>query len=207
MDQRRDPQPDRALQGDRDPRGRRRGHGPRLQARAGKNQLEEAQKIYWIQQAIFEAILKATGGNAEVLTEPQFSREKPVDGQIYQTTRARIELSCSFRDLPKIVRKLLAQPICIRVSDLELTKAPFQINNTELRLNVDGMGSTFTDDYYSSELDDASLFPGEAKLEEILPEPAVKLTLSLEVFDFEPPAPEPAEDEGAGEDASDEGEE
>lgn len=182
----------------------------------GDNELRKSQKIYWIQEAILEAIQTATDPKqasdpatapppATLVGPPQFNELRGEEGSLYDVIEVRLELSCSFRHLPRLVRELLAREISMEVTKLEVRKAPFRIERPELGLLVDGMGETFTEDQYTATLPEGTKFLGEDKLESYIPEPHVRVGLTLAVFDFKPPPPPPAE-EGEGEgDMMDEG--
>lgn len=171
----------------------------------GANELRKSQKIYWIQEAILEAIRAATEPALATLTgPPQFTERRGEEGSLYDVVEVRLELSCSFRQLPRLVRELLAREISMEVTKLELRKAPFRFERPELGLLVDGMGETFTEDQYTGTLPEGVQFAGEDKLESYIPEPNVRVSLTIDVFDFKPPPAPPAE-EGEGEDVMDEG--
>lgn len=176
------------------------------------NQLRTYQKRYWIQEACLDAL--KTAGAGPLLARFEFPVEVATEGKPYKLIPARFSFTCSFRNVAKVVRELVAREIPMRVTQLEVEKTDFggpgsPYDQPAIKLQVP-RDIVFRQDAYTGQLDDAADFKGEERLEEYLPEPPVKVSITVEVLDFDvtepaPPPPPEGEGEGEGEDTEGEG--
>lgn len=166
------------------------------------NQRRRYQKRYWILKAVLTALKQ--GGKTltpKLQGIPSFVDGGKVGGSteegkakpLYTTSTVQVELICSFRDLPVMVREILAQDIPMQVVGIDVSKASFRFDkpwkrNTNEAPLVDGSGKVFEDFYYTAELAKKEDFKRD--LEKYIPEPAIKVSLKVEVLDFEVKAEE-----------------
>lgn len=188
------------------------------------NELRRAQKRFWVQQAILDAITKAQEGNQGLPIRMQQKLDFPPPPSAQpgeqNTTRpydpipARVTLVCPFPRVPLLVRELLAQKIPMRVTSLRVDKEPFayessdprftHYDQTKPRFGVDGREYVFQGDAFPVTLSAPEHYGNQEKW---LPEPRVKVELMIEAYDFnkiEAPAA-PAEGGEGGEGGSEEG--
>jgi hypothetical protein len=183
-----------------------------------RDRMRRDQKRFWAQKYILEGIkrgakhkimLVETPVAARLLSAMQFvntavdARQKDKPKPLVGTFRATTEFLCSFRDVGTIVREILAQPIPMQILTLEVNKHGFRIEQGTL--TVDGSEKVFLEDNFRVKLKDFSEFKGEKKLEEYIPEPAVRVLLEVEILDFDLPAKaKKAPTEGGEDDMGDE---
>lgn len=177
-------------------------------------------KRYWAQKYLLTAI--KTGGQHGVvapgseervparlqdrilITEPRTRDSGGKEKPLVETFRVNLKFLCSFRDVSRILREVVVQPVPMRIQAFEVTKAPFRIEDRSINLLIDGSEKYFAENHTQillKKIDDD--FKGEDKLEEYVPEPPVLMTLEVDVLDFNPPEPKPAapaEGEGDPED-------
>ena len=185
-----------------------------------QNKMRQAQKRYWAQKYLLEAIVGGAEHKIELVrgtkiparlqdrilvSEPRTSNDsggKDKPKPLVTTFKVNLKLLCSFRDLSKILRGIVAQPIPMRVQAFEVNKTAFRVEDRDISLLVDGSERVFSEDHTQILVDDVQAdFKGEDKLEDYVPEPPVLLTLEVEVLDLNPPAPKVIEEEAPAEEA------
>jgi hypothetical protein len=172
-----------------------------------KDQLKLFQKRYWIQTALFDSLVKgseagkAHGNGAKIVQAVRFTEASKMDGPsgILERHDVSLVFTCSARDVPTILEKILAQKIPIQVRALRMQKEAFVYETQDTAIHVDGRSGYFADVYYTGELKDHEAYQGDDKQESYIPEPPIRVTLDLQVLDFDiktpkPPA-KPAEDD------------
>jgi hypothetical protein len=191
------------------------GGAPRVYSQEPpSNQLHLWQKRFWVQKYVLQAIQEATQPTADaggplgrVEETIRFGGDMPRRGEeeggseVVERIGAAISLRCRFSDVPKVVERILAQPITFQILRVEVSKVDFMVEKSEYDLRVDGRDTTFSDPYYTGELENHEAFePHKENLDHFLPEPSIKLSLELEVLDFKVElTPEPSEEGGEGE--------
>jgi hypothetical protein len=174
-----------------------------------KDQLRLFQKRFWIQKHLLDSLVKgseagkANGSGAKIVqavrfTESNIRTSEPGPKEVVRHD-VNVVFTCSARDLPVIVEKILAQPISTQIRSLHMEKEPFVYDDPDTSIHVDGRSGYFADVYYTGELRDHDAFKGDDKQEAYIPEPPVRVTLDYQVLDFDiaKPPPPPAEDEDA----------
>lgn len=174
-----------------------------------RNKMRFAQKRFWAQKYLLTAIKQGAEHKIELIkgtriparlqeriqvTEPRTTSDGGKDKAPPLVTSFRVTLRflCSFRDLSKIIREVVAQPIPMQIHAFEVSKAPFRIEDREINLLIDGSEKYFAEHHTQILLDEvAAQFKGEDKLEEYVPEPPVSVALEVDVLDFNPPKPKP----------------
>ncbi|RMG19024.1 MAG: hypothetical protein D6731_00725 [Planctomycetota bacterium] len=181
-----------------------------------KRQVRLFQKRFWVQKFLLQALREATaeskkaGREGAKIQEPVRFSELPVGipaaggkekKPLVEPIGASLSFTCLFRDVPKVVERLLAQPVAMRVLSLKVAKAPFLIEKSDINLRVDGRDATFGEAYYTAEFQTHDDFKGEDHLDEYLPEPPISVTIEVEALDFnvKKPAEKPAEEESSSE--------
>jgi hypothetical protein len=118
----------------------------------------------------------------------------------------------SFRDVPKLVREILARPIVFRITKIDVELREFSYDRSQAfpgpppcRINDTGAKKYFDQFYYGIVFprNAANQVPAnDAAEEDFIPEPPVKVEIAVDAFDFDmnvidPPAaaapPPPAE--------------
>jgi hypothetical protein len=167
------------------------------------------QKKFWVQAAILKALkdggaerLLATVEFPPIVPGPPPAPNAPPKVVYTAPIPARVIVSASFRDIPKIVRELLAQDIVLKVTRIKAELLPFSITNKDLNLYVNPEPHPI----YSDTTYTASQGTPDADQEKVLPEPKIKLTLEVEAVDIDmdqihkldepPPAPAAPVDPG-----------
>lgn len=166
------------------------------------------QKRYWVQQACLEALKQ--GGASELLSKVDFPEGSSSSGggggapeaeKPYSPIPVRLSFKVSFRNLPKAVHAFLTQEIAFRITQLVVEKYQFQIERKEQgNFSIQSPEGVFESECYGVKFRDNA--PANANDQDAwIPEPAVKVDISLEALDFRPPpkAAAPAEGEGGGE--------
>lgn len=179
------------------------------------------QKRFQIQNEIIEA-LKATASNAvaEVKLGSPIAFEAgggsaPAPGQPkrpFELIPAKFGAVVSIRDIPKLVRELLAREIVFRLVKLDLELMDFQYDRSKeipgpppLKVNENGAKKYFDRGAYECMFaNDAEAPQTEAAEEKLVPEPPVKVDIALEAYDFDieaisPPPAAPAAPADPGE--------
>lgn len=167
-----------------------------------RNQLRTYQKRYWIQQCVLEAIRDGTEAarkrgepGAKVVQAIRFTeaRKGTGDGSAALVDRipANIVFTCSIRDVPAVIQKLLSQPVAMQITALKLVKESFLRDDPEKQVHIDGRGGYFPDVYYTGELETHDKYEGDDKQHVYIPEPSVRLNIDLAVLDFGVPKPAP----------------
>lgn len=160
----------------------------------GRGKMRDAQKKFWIQKAILTALQE--GGKTRTPTlnaVPLFiggdagSQSKPDDGSLYDTIMCTVDVTASLRDLPLILRAILAQTLPMQITGLNVQKTAFRYERpwkqgpNEPPL-VDGADKFFQDHAYTAQLERAGDF--NTDLETYIPEPPVQIEIKVAVFDF-----------------------
>lgn len=177
-----------------------------------RTKMRFAQKRYWAQKYLLVALssaehkielvrgtkIAARLQDRILVSEPRGAgdagRDKPKP--LVTSFKVNLKFLCSFRDLGKILREIVAQPIPMRIQAFEVAKEAFRVEERDINLLVDGSEKVFTEDHTQILLEDvAAQFKGEDKLEEYVPEPPVSVSLEVEILDFNPPAPKKIEEE------------
>ncbi|MCW8138783.1 MAG: hypothetical protein KIT58_07750 [Planctomycetota bacterium] len=168
--------------------------------------LRTSQKRFWIQEAILEALTQAQAGDANApirpmpirlvqkidfpIPPPQERTDKP---QAIERIPARVTISCPFPRIPLVVRELLSRTIPMRVAGIRVVQEPFSYESTDPRFahfaetrprfSVDGREYVFPQEAYTATLLSKEAYRGQ---EHWLPEPPVKVELTLETYDINP---------------------
>lgn len=164
-----------------------------------KDQLKLFQKRYWIQTSLFDALVKgseagkALGTGAKIVQAVRFTEAAKMDDTAGILTRhdVNVVFTCSARDVPTIVEKILAQPIPMQIRALRMQKEAFVVEDTDTAIHVDGRSGYFADVYYTGELKDHEAYEGDDKQESYIREPGIRVTLDLQVLDFDIKKPKP----------------
>jgi len=175
-----------------------------------RKDMKRSQKRYWVQKAILEAVRKAAGSEARLLSAVQFTdgpavTAKPAEGEakpLFRKSDVRLEVALPFPKVTHLVRELLAREVVFEITGLEVAKHPFRYEKTDIGLLVDGTGRVFTEDYAMGQL--AKFEDWTGKAEDYVPEPRVRVALDLKVYDFDvelPPAEEGEQGDESGESA------
>lgn len=169
------------------------------------------QKRFWVQQACLEALKQ--GGAKELLSKVDFPEGSSAGGgggpeaeRPYSPIPVRLSFKVSFRDLPKAVHAFLTQEIAFRITQLVVEKYQFSIERKEQgNFKVESPEGVFESECYGVKFRDNA--PANASDQDAwIPEPAVRVDISLEALDFRPPPKAaPAEGEGGGEGEGGEG--
>ncbi len=172
-----------------------------------KEQLKLFQKRFWIQEYLFDALVKGSaegkkhGTGAKIVQAVRFTEASMnIEGpKILERHDVNLVFTCSARDVPTIVEKILAQPIAMQIRSLRMQKEAFVFEDPDLSIHVDGRSGYFADVYYTGELKDHEAYAGDDKQESYIREPAIRVTLDLQVLDFDikkpkPAPPEPSDD-------------
>lgn len=160
------------------------------------------QKRFWVQQACLEAL--KTGGAKELAAKIDFPEATAAGGaeekdRPYTPVPVRLAFLASFRDLPRVIHALLTQEIAFRITQLVVEKSPFGIERKEtVTFSIQSPEGVFESECYGVKFRDTA--PANANDQDAwIPEPSVKVDVSLEALDFRPaPKPAPAEGEGEG---------
>lgn len=163
------------------------------------------QKRFWVQQAVLDA-LKA-GGARQLAARVEFPEASAAGAQgdpdrPYTPITVRFAFLCSFRDLPRVTHALLTQEIAFRITQLVIEKAPIQIEKKEPApgLVITGPEGVFESESYGAKFRDQAP-PSVNDQDAWIPEPPVRVDITLDALDFRPaPKPAPPAD-GAGEEA------
>jgi hypothetical protein len=176
------------------------------------NALQDYQKRFWVQQALLEALSDAQKGNDGGPIQLKEKIDFPAPTPTFNPTSgaqappkpftsipARVVVLAPFPRIAAIVREVLARDIPMRVSGLRVDKEAFAFDASDPRFAfydqakprfaIDGRDYCFEQDAYTANLTDPNQYVSQ---EHWIPEPRVKVELSVEVYDFKeikPPAP------------------
>lgn len=138
------------------------------------------QKRYWIQEALLEALKK--GGALRLASEVEFLPAPTEQEPAYKRVPVRLSFYAQGKDIPFVVREVLARNISFRVVRMKVEKAAWRIRhdfNPQFEIQLDGL--VFEKPVYEVELEDHESF-GDWK--RWVPEPPLKIELEIEAFDF-----------------------
>jgi hypothetical protein len=182
--------------------------------------LKKSQKQFWILNRLLDALKKGgtVAANAPPNAEPPVRLIAPVEFQTANTVGSggnskelpkmapipvKIVVQMSFRDVPKVLREILAQPIVFRLRSLHTELLPFSFTRPDLSLTVNADPKIlYEQTIYTASLAGADKQPkGSDGEESVLPEPKLKVTFELDAIDFDmdvlvPQAAQPAAGSG-----------
>lgn len=143
-----------------------------------RNELRMFQKRYWIQAAILEALKQ---GGAKRLVHPgiDFKEAEPVKDADFAVIPVRISFMATFPNVPIVLKELLSTELTIRIASMKITKDAFEFERENMA--IDGSRRVFLDYAYGELLRNEAPPSNPAQ---VITEPAVKVELSLQVYDF-----------------------
>ena len=157
------------------------------------------QKRFWIQQACLEA-LKSGGANKLVtrIEFPESSLPGPEDAtRPYTPIPVQFTFEAEFPEVPKVIHALLTQEIAFRITRLSVEKTPFEIRRTQpVSFVITAPDGVFEKECEGVKFRDKA--PENVSTEFWIPEPPIKVDITLEALDFRAQA-KPAAPEGEGE--------
>lgn len=161
--------------------------------------LRTFQKKFWIQEQILIAMKKiaADHGVEQLLDKIDFGTGAPPPADPKGGPRfltpipVKVVFKGTFRDIPKVLRELLAQDIAFRVTRVRVELLPFSITKGEkegfeppgLKVNTEAAKAVYDRPIYEAKLKAGQAPPTDE--EAILPEPRLKVTIELEALNFE----------------------
>jgi hypothetical protein len=168
---------------------------------------KKIQKQFWICERILISLKKASTvtpsdatpirlvSNIEFGTSGQGNTPPGQAKPLMAPIPAKITLTMTLKDLPKVLRELLAQDIVFRLKTLHTELLPFSFANPKLQLVVNpDPKPLYEQTIYNATPQSPADVP--ADLETVFPEPKLKVTIELEAIDFDMdainPAPAPA---------------
>ncbi len=165
--------------------------------------LLQGQKRFWVQRTCLEAIKDGGGPKAKLASKIEFPPPPAAAAKDsrFEVIPVRLTLSVPLARVPAVVRSMLARPVPLRVTGVRVEPLAWLYEDAKRQFSVDGRDLVFLQSVYSARFDDQAQF---GSLEGWIPEPPIKLELTLEALDFkrvEVEAP-PAADAGEGGDGS-----
>ena len=138
------------------------------------------QKRFWIQEALLDGLKK--GGAVRLAHDIEFLPPPTEEEPAYKRIPVRVSFFVAGRDVPLVVREVLAREISFRVVRMKVEKSAWTIRHDfdpQFQIQLDEL--VFEKPVYEVELKEHAEFGDWTRW---VPEPPLKVELEVEAFDF-----------------------